>query len=577
MKKELLNKLNEKEWQLPYSDKIIRVIHNFSLTEKIIFFIFVTVFVISSISLLWKVNKSFLVEVPDYGGTLIEGVIGSARFLNPLLSVSEIDRDLSSLVYSGLLKVNSQGQLIPDLAQSYSLSNDSLTYTFILKDNIYFHDGQRVTADDILFTIEKAQDPALKSPRQLNWGGVKVEKVDDKTVKFSLKQAYSPFIQNTTLGILPKHIWKSTSIEEFPFSKYNLNPVGSGPYKIDSIAYSSSSLPIEYHLKAYNRYNLGKPYITYLVIKSFQSEKDLVSAFSNGSVDNIHGLSPQEIPENQGQMITSPLPRIFAVFFNQNNAPVFVNKEVRLALNLATDKETIVKEVLGGLGEPIDQALPPNKITQGQSTSTSNNIDKAKALLVSKGWKQNSSGIFEKKGKKSTVQLSFSISTSDAPDLKATAYILQKQWQQLGAKVEVKIFEINDLNQNIIRTRKYDSLLFGEIIGRDLDLYPFWHSSQRNDPGLNIAMYTNIKADKILENLRKTTDLETQKKLYANFNNELANDSPAVFIYSPYFTYYLPKKVHNASIGNLSTATERFAEINKWYIETNNVWSIFIK
>ena len=150
---------------MPYTHKVLRVIGAFSLTEKAIFYFFVTIFLLSSISLLWQVNKSFLVEVPDYGGSFTEGVIGSPRFVNPLLAISDSDRDLSSLIYSGLMKVDIHGTLVPDLAQSYTISDDGLTYTFVLKKQAQFHDGFSLTADDVLFTIEKAKDGSLKSPR----------------------------------------------------------------------------------------------------------------------------------------------------------------------------------------------------------------------------------------------------------------------------------------------------------------------------------------------------------------------------------------------------------------------------
>ncbi|MCX6701783.1 MAG: peptide ABC transporter substrate-binding protein [Candidatus Zambryskibacteria bacterium] len=588
MNKEKIVETLKKEWHIPYGAKITRVIKAFTLTEKTIFFIFTAIFIISGLSLLYQVNKLFLVEVPDYGGSLIEGVLGSPRFINPLLASSDIDKDLSSLIYSGLLKVDSKGNLIPDIAESYTISNDALVYTFVLKNNIYFHDGTKLTADDVVFTIEKAQDPELKSPRETNWSGVKVEKIDDRTVSFTLKQAYSPFIQNLTLGILPKNIWKAASIEEFPFSQFNTKPVGTGPYKIDSIAYTSSGLPSEYHLISFNKYSLGKPYITNITIKSFQKEKDITDALKNGDIESVHSISPKVLSElkiQNDEVILSPLPRIFGVFFNQNVAPVFVYKEVRSALDIATDKKTIIDDVLGGFGQIINGPVPL-KSTDNSNIETSmetDHVEKAKALLIKNGWKQNDKGIFEKNlpaqagAKKSTITLSFSISTGDAQELKDTAYLLQSQWQKIGAEVEVKIFGIGDLNQNIIKPRKYDSLLFGEIVGRDLDLYPFWHSSQRNTPGLNIALYTNIKADKLLENIRKTTDPVQQKNYLDSFNKEIENDVPAVFTYSPYFIYIIPKKVQNVNLGTLTTPSERFNNVSEWYIETNNVWGIFAK
>lgn len=568
-----------KEWHIGPLEKIMNVVRSFSLTEKTLFVLFSIVFIGSGLSMLYRVNKSFLVEVPDYGGSLTEGVVGAPRFINPLLASSDTDRDLATLIYSGLMKIDDQGKLVPDIAESYTISEDELTYVFTLKNNITFQDGVKLTVDDVIYTIEKAQDPQLKSPREANWIGVKVEKIDDKTISFTLKQTYAPFLQNTTLGILPKHIWKDASIEEFPFSQFNIKPVGTGPYKIESISYNDSGLPKEYHLQSFSKYALGKPFITNINIKSYSNEKEVIDAYKNGDIESLHSISPKQLPSlnvNKDEILLSPLPRIFGVFLNQNVAGVFVYKEVREALNMAADKKAIIDGVLDGYGQIIDSPVPVKEVVTNSNTEDiSVRVEKAKELLTKNGWKQNSGGIFEKKDKKGTVRLSFSISTGNAPELKEAAYLLQKQWQMIGASVEVKIFEIGDLNQNIIKPRKYDALLFGEIVGRDMDVYPFWHSSGRLAPGLNIAMYANVKADKFLENIRKTSD-ETEKQTYIDgFNKEIKNDLPAVFTYSPYFIYIVPKKVQNVNLGLLTNPGERFVDVNKWYIETNNVWEIF--
>ena len=584
MNKESLKKLHKKEWHLPYAQKVTRVISAFSLTEKVIFYFFVAVLSLSALSLLWQVNEHFLVTVPDYGGSFSEGVVGSARFVNPLLAVSDPDRDLTELVYSGLLRATADGNLTNDLAQSYTISPDGLTYTFTLKKNAQFQDDTPVTADDVVFTVQKAQDPTLQSPRKTNWDGVTVKKVDAQTVQFVLSRAYSPFIQNATLGILPAHIWKSATIDEFPFSEWNIKAVGSGPYKIDSVSYTSSGLPSEYHLSAFNKYALGKPYISNITIKIYQDQKSLLDAYNSGNIDSIEGLSANQLSglkTGDSQKIIAPLPRVFGVFFNQNQAPVLLNPEVRQALSIATDKQAIVDGVLGGYGQTLDDPIPPGLIADAKATAPFDEAvadAKAIALLTKNGWKQNSAGIFEKKdAKKNTVTLTFSISTSDAPDLKATALLLQKQWQKIGALVDVKIFEINDWNQNIIRPRKYDALLFGEVVSGGVDLYPFWHSSERLDPGLNVALYTNLKVDKILETLRNTTDPVARQKLYQNFETQIEADIPAVFLYSPDFIYSAPKEIQNIQLGNLATPAQRFSDIYKWYINTNNVWKIFIK
>lgn len=580
MNKEKINNLFNKEWQIGPFEKIMEVIRSFSLTEKAIFIVFCILFVFSGLTLLYRVNNSFLTQVPDYGGSFTEGVVGSPRFVNPVLSSSDIDRDLVSLIYSGLLKIDSEGNLIPDIANSYEISEDGLVYTFKLKDNVYFHDGVRLTADDVIFTIEKIQDSNLKSPREANWLGVKTEKIDEFTVSFTLKQPYSPFIQNTTIGILPKHIWKDASLEEFPFSQFNTKAVGTGPYKIDTISYNDSGLPNTYHLQSYGKYSLGKPFISKISIKSYSNEKALIDAFKNGDIDSLHGISPRQLPDlktNDDEVIVTPLPRIFGLFLNQNVAPVFVNKEVRQALNIAAPKQEIIDTVLDGYGQAINGPVPVKINDEKIVEDRQKNIEDAKALLIKNGWKLNSTGTFEKKDKKGTQKLSFSISTGNAPELKESAEILQRAWQEMGAIVEIKVFEIGDLNQNIIKPRKYDSLLFGEIVGRDMDLFPFWHSSERNSPGLNIAMYTNLKADKILENLRKTTSASERAEYLDDLNTEIQNDTPAIFTYSPYFIYIVPNKIKNVELGQMAIPSERFRDVSKWYIETSSVWQIFRK
>ena len=175
------------------------------------------------------------------------------------------------------------------------------------------------------------------------------------------------------------------------------------------------------------------------------------------------------------------------------------------------------------------------------------------------------------------LRLSFSLSTSDVPELKAVALRIKTQWEAMGASVELKIFESGDLNQNVIRPRKYDAILFGEIIGRDSDLFAFWHSSQRNDPGLNIAMYMNSVADKLLEDMRRAIDKEKRTVAYEKFRAEIKKDVPAVFIYAPEFVYILPQKIKGVSIGTITVPAARFLNINEWYIDTDIESKVFVK
>lgn len=550
-------------------------------TERAILVILAVILAISAFSLLLKVNDFFLTEVPEHGGELTEGIVGFPRFINPLFAISDADRDLTALVYSGLLKYDPSGTLVPDLAKSYSISEDGLKYTFILKDDIYFQDGTPITTDDVEFTILKAEDNNLKSPKRASWNGVTVEKISPTEITFTLRQAYSPFLENTTLGILPKHLWKDVDPDQFTFSQYNVEPIGSGPYQIDGIKRDSGGLPVYYKLKAFKNYSLGEPYISTLNLRFYANEQKVLEAYKNHEVESVTSISPQDakVLEQAGDRIgRTPLPRVFALFFNQNQAPVFANKEVRVALDTVVDKQAIVNDILSGYATTISGPIPPGLMPQTNpvtfATSTEAAIGEARNILERNGWKLGDDGIYTKTVKKDTQRLAFSISTANIPELKAVAERLQSIWHRLGAEVDVKIFESGDLNQNIIRPRKYGALLFGEIIGRDLDLFAFWHSSQRNDPGLNIALYANIKADKLLSEARTLQSLDDRINRYQQFETEVAKDVPAIFLYSPDLIYVLPDKIKGLKLGAINTPAERFLNIQDWYTDTQKVWNL---
>lgn len=580
-----LHALFMRRFNIPKEHLIRKVLRSFTPAEKVFFYFFVSLFILSGITLFLKVNNAFLVKVPIQGGSLSEGVVGNPRFINPVLAISEADKNLTALLYSGLIRITPEGKIENDLAENVVISDDRLIYTARIRDDARFHDGTAVTTDDVIFTIQKIIDPVIKSPRRGNWDGVKVEKIDEKTVSFTLKQAYTPFIYNLAIGILPKNIWKNVSADEFSFSQFNTLPIGSGPYKVDRVERNSGGIPDFYKLVP-SENNSGKaPYISNMVFRFYPSENALIDAYNGGAIESLGGVSAEKILQlktNGSRVISSPLPRVFAVFFNQNQSKVLLNKEVRQALNLASPKEEIVEKTFGGYATIIDCPLPAGiySWTDSEKDGTSSfekRLTEAQELLAKAGWKMNEeTGVLEKKMGSAIIALSFSISTGDAPELRAVANNLASAWGKLGAKVDVLVFETGELNQNVIRPRNFDTLLFGEVVGRDADLYPFWHSSQKVDPGLNIALYTNGRADKFLENARSASNPEIIEKDYKAFAEELRADIPAIFLYTPNFLYVVPEKVKAINLGSLTVSQDRFLGIRDWYIDTNKVWEIFV-
>jgi peptide/nickel transport system substrate-binding protein len=332
-------------------------------------------------------------------------------------------------------------------------------------------------------------------------------------------------------------------------------------------------------LASWSKYVLGRPKIKNITFKFFQNDNDLAKAYQNQSVESAAGLSPvvaKRLIQDKAKIDQVSLPRVFGVFFNQNVAPVFLNKEVREALDATAPKQRIIDEVLLGFGRPLNGPTPANVETD-RDKAAGLDPQKAKESLLTAGWKENSSGILEKKTKTGTTLLSFSISTSDTPELKRAAEILKEVWTQMGAAVEVKVFEAGDLSQNVIKSRKYDALLFGEVIGEDSDLYPFWHSSERNDPGLNISLYANITVDKALSELQTETDQNAKAAKKETIFSEISKDTPAVFLFSPDFLYAPAPEVKNVLLKSVSSQNERFLAVNEWYIETDKILKLFNK
>jgi peptide/nickel transport system substrate-binding protein len=570
-----------KEFHIKKGEKTLSLIKQFSPTEKVIFSLLILVALISSLLLVNRVNEAFLVPVVAKGGSLNEGTIGLPRYINPVLAFTDVDRDLSALMYSGLMKYD-QGKITGDLAESYSVSDDGLIYTFILRDDLYFHDGILLTTDDVEFTIQKIQDANLKSPKGTDWANITIKKIDRKEIQFILKQPYSPFLTNTTIGILPKHIWNNVDTSQFIFSQYNLEPIGSGPFKLSSISIDSGGIPKSYKLVSFDKYSIDEAHLSSLFIYFYPNEQTMIDAYITGAIESMAGISPQEVAKIASttpsvKILSTPLPRIFGVFFNQNNATVLANKEVRQALDMAIDKDRIIDDVLYGYGVKIDSPIPVGIINSTSTDEIKGNKEAANEILKKAGWLINSDGILEKKDKKTTQVLKFSIATADTPEFKRVAEIIKQEWESMGAEITIKVFEYGDLSQNIIKTRKYDALLFGESIGKDLDLYAFWHSSQRNSPGLNVSLYVNSKVDKILENAREISDEQERIKLYDSFQTIIKDDLPAIFLYSPEYLYILPNKLQGVMFGPITNPSDRWYGSSLWYIETDNVWKVFKK
>lgn len=549
-----------------------------SKKERYLILSFIIVILGSIITIPFSTFYHFTKTAPDYGGSFSEGVVGEPHYVNPLLSqTNDVDRDLVSLIFSGILKYNKDGKLVPDLAKSYEISSDELSYTVYLKENIKWHDDALLTANDIIFTIQTAQNSDYGSAQRINWQGVEIEKINEYAVMFKLKNKYAQFLNNWTINILPKHIWQDIKPINFALSEFNLKPVGSGPYKFKKLKKDDSGHIQSYELESNKNFYDGRPYINNIKIKFYNSEDEMINSYNKNDISDLSSISPQNLDKikfkKRLNIRNLKLPRYFAVFLNQNQSKILSDKNVRLAMNYGTNKQEIIEKVLAGNGLPVDSPMIGDIIDIQNNKPYEYNIEQAKKLLADAGWilpaqtdDPDGKGILKKKDDK----LSVTLTVPSWPELINSANILKDQWAQIGIEVNIVVLSNPDLQQ-VIKERNYQMLLFGEILMPDPDPFSLWHSSQKKDPGQNLALYDNKAADTLLEDARQTLNPLERMKKYDDFQKLVMADAPIVLIYNPLYLYGQDQKIMGFDTEIISVPSDKFSNIEKWYIDTKRV------
>ncbi len=550
------------------------------VSDKFLYTLALLAVAFSILGAIFTANTLFTQTLPTKGGSIVEGIVGTPRFVNPVLAINRADHDMVALIYSGLLKLDEQGTLVPDLAESVTLSEDGKTYAVKLRSNAQFHNGLQVKARDVIFTIGLIQNPELKSPLRGAWDGVIVEEVSDAELTITLAEAHAPFSENLLVGILPRELWDELPIEQIPFSQNNTEPVGSGPYMVEKVLRNKSGLIEGYTLRAFEN-EQNTPNITTLTFAFYQNEDDVLVALANKEITSTPSLSTQNLSQvdtTTYNVISTPLPRTFGIYFNQNKSVALRDKSARQALSMAIDRGALVNSVLFGYGKETYSPVPPGFLTDSAPKAEEAPVDrleKAQSILRDGGWQKNDSGAWEKEIDKNKVTLSVSLATVNTPLFDTTATKVSEVWKSIGVEVQVSQFEQTDLVQSVIRPRDFDALLYGADIGRAVDLYPFWHSSQKNDPGLNIPQYTNIEVDSLLTKLRVSEKQEEKLEMVTLVERILADDVPTIFLFVPTFNYVLDAQVQGVTFAKLSRQSERFANVSKWHIKSSKVWPIF--
>ena len=540
-----------------------------------------------------------LKEVPIAGGVYTEGLVGVPKYINPLYAnISDVDNDIQSLVFSSLFKRGKNGELEPDLVEHYEISDDSKIYTFQIRNNVLWHDGSNLNTNDIVFTFNAIRDVNYKSPLRPSFEGVEIEKIDDYSFKFILLDPYAAFLELLTFGIMPAAVWSQVSPESAAFAGLNLKPIGSGPYKFKEYKKDEKTGVIKSYSLEVNEDYYGRHPLISVHLEFFPDFAAAINALNDKQIDGISYLPPELkkniIKPKSLSFHSLSLPQLTLLFFNTKDNKALGDKIVRQALAYGVDRQSIVDNILGQNAQVVNGPILPNSFAYFEKIKNYEfNQEKARKLLDEAGWKEvnisqedfsqaqekfdqeenvsSTSTLAPGPGKwrqKDDNYLTIRLATVDRNENRQVVEEIARLWQEIGVKSNIEIYSVGQIQSNVIRLRDFDVLFYGQVIGADPDPYAFWHSSQTGESGFNIAGFANKEVDELLEEARLVSDLDSRKEKYIKFQEIINDEVPAIFMYSPVYTYIQSKKLQGFNVLSILYPADRFTNIEEWYIET---------
>lgn len=599
-----------------------------SARERQVIFASLAVFFASALWLLILVAGQYRVSVPARGGRYVEAVIGSPELVNPLFaSVNDVDMDITRLVYTGLMRYDEKQRLVPDLAVSYALSEDKKVYTFELRKDVRWHDSEPFRASDVVFTIQAIQNPVIGSPLLVSFQGVEAVAADDDTVQLTLKEPFAPFLGALTVGIIPEHIWGDVPGERMRLHKNNLQPIGTGPFRFSKLLKDDTGYVYQYELTRNEDYYRSSAYLDSFAFQFFGEFEGPTGAIQALREQRVQALSfvPRDLRdqvERKHIMIrTLQLPQYTALFFNQDREAALRGKEVRAALEMAIDKGRLLQTAVRGEGEVVWGPILPgypgftadvpktlydpeaantlldalssrvnvdeyrtarrNELLTafgGAATSTTSTAETATSTAAIQSQVEaaleeeiHDAQLFYRRMKDGSF-LEVSLVTADTTEYRTAAQIIAGFWQDIGIKTVIKAVPAKEMNRDVLKDRAYDVLLYGFIVGGDPDQYPFWHSSQIDFPGLNFSRYVNRTVDGLLVKAREGGGTDEAAEAYKKFQETLLADRPAIFLYTPTYSYATSDRVFGIAADRVFHPADRLNGAAHWYMKTDGRW-----
>ena len=512
------------------------------------------VIVITSLALtqaFWY-KQSYSVQAFTDGGTYIEGTVGNVSSLNPIFASTNSEKVLSKLMFATLSTIDYSGHVGMGLASSIIPDETGKTWYVAIKDGLKWSDGEPITLDDVIYTIELTQDNTVNTSYSANFIGIELEREGDRLV-FNLPSAYADFATTLNIPILPSHILAEVPANKLLEHSFSTNPVTSGAFRFNATQNVASSGDKIVYLTANPDYYKETPMLNTFAVRTYAAAADLVNALSLGEISATAELTPLDGDLLSNDLVyekqTTIASGVYA--FLNTMSPLLSNVETRKAIQMGVDM-TDVRSVLDG-EEPLDYPILKSEIEiDNYPEIPGYDLEAAKALLVQAGTTGQ------------TLRL-MTISSGYLPEI---ANEMEVQLEELGFNVELSVYNPGqEFLMNIIRPRNYDILIYEVELGADPDLFAYYHSSQASTSGWNLSNYRNALVDDLILGARSTLDESLRVAKYESFLRYWVNDVPALGIYQASLTYFFNKNVRTFSEDDrLVYPVDRFVDVEYWAV-----------
>ena len=515
---------------------------------------------------------------PAEGGIYSEGVVGVFRRLNPVLDYyNEADREVDRLLFSGMLRIDDRGLPQADLATSWGISRDGMIYNFSLNPKAVWHDGEPVTSDDIIFTIQimMADDSPIPADVREFWKQIEIVRLDEKTLQFKLPEPFAPFLDYLTFGVLPAHLLGDLTLAQVIDDPFNLQPIGTGPYRFDHLITTDGQIS-GVVLSAFKDYYSPGAYIDQIALRYYPDSSAAYAAYLAGEIGGIGNVTsdilPKVLTEEGLSLYTTRLPEMTMILLNLDNPEVkfFQDVNVRKALMQGINRQGMIDTLRGGQAILADGPIFPGTWAYYDGIEHySYNPNQAIALLREAGFTIPATGGDIRTSEDGTV-LSIELLYPDDSEHAALVNSIRQNWSALGIQVTLKELPYDQLVTEHLDTRNYQAALVDLNLSHspDPDPYPFWHQTQVTS-GQNYSKWDDRQASEYLEQARITTDLAERTRLYNNFQVRWSQELPALPLFYPVYTYAVSSDVQGVSIGPILEPADRFNHVTNWFLVTS--------